>query len=562
MSKPSISQPSAKTYTVVDLVASALEGRIRIPEFQRPLRWQWEDVRRLFDSIVKGYPIGNLLLWKRAAPAGEVKLGGLRIESKAFDEGWWVVDGQQRLTSLANALSDGNTLDERFSLAYDLHEQVFVKPPREEEGHIVPLPVLFDLQRLIRWFTKEHPEAADSLDEASRITRTLREYQIPAYLVDQDDEAILRDIFDRLNAYGKRLNKSEVFTALYPNSRKNNQLTLFQEISEAINSVNFFGLIDDNTIMKSLLARRGEDVTRDIRAEFSDSSRKVSDFQNETIDDFYHNGKLSLLHAVNFLQTDCYVPHFFFLPYRHLLIVLTRFFAHFPEPNSRNRQLLRRWFWRATLAGLGEFDANWNKAARTLNQCITAGSEGDSIKQLLQLNHRSLTTPKLTDFRPHWAEGRIILASLWSLNPRSLLTGQTYDCQQLADAVESDTSLRSVLPRIIRYEPVDHRYMAANRILLLEDDARDDSIIEILTTSRSWLTGQWTAVLNSHALNEGLLNTLTIDKSSFLDQRQALIEQVVKNFVEQMTETHLEDTPPLDSFDLDEMDAERDDVVN
>lgn len=75
-----------------------------------------------------------------------------------------MIDGQQRLTSLANALSDGNKLDERFSLAYDLRKQVFVKPPREEEGHIVPLPVLFDLQRLICWFTKEHLDAADSLD--------------------------------------------------------------------------------------------------------------------------------------------------------------------------------------------------------------------------------------------------------------------------------------------------------------------------------------------------------------------------------------------------------------
>ncbi len=54
MTNPSLSQPAARTYSVVDLVAAAIEGRIRIPEFQRPLRWQWEDVRRLFDSIVKG----------------------------------------------------------------------------------------------------------------------------------------------------------------------------------------------------------------------------------------------------------------------------------------------------------------------------------------------------------------------------------------------------------------------------------------------------------------------------------------------------------------------------
>jgi len=97
-----ISQPTAKTFSVVDLVAAALAGRLRIPEFQRPLRWQWKDVSRLFDSIVKGYPIGNLLLWTRPAPAAEIRLGALRIRAQGFQDGWWVVDGQQRLTRTGN----------------------------------------------------------------------------------------------------------------------------------------------------------------------------------------------------------------------------------------------------------------------------------------------------------------------------------------------------------------------------------------------------------------------------------------------------------------------------
>ncbi len=167
-------------------------------------------------AIVKGYPIGNLLLWKRPAPAADLRLGGLRITARQFDEGWWVVDGQQRLTSLANALSEEGARDERFALAYDLHKQSFVHLSRENEGHIVPLSILFDLQRLFRWFTREHPEASEDMDAASRVTKALREYKVPAYLVDQDDEAILRDIFDRMNNYGKRLSRAEVFSALHP----------------------------------------------------------------------------------------------------------------------------------------------------------------------------------------------------------------------------------------------------------------------------------------------------------------------------------------------------------
>ena len=144
MASTSISQPVAKTLSVVDLVGETLKGRIRIPEFQRPLRWQWEDVRRLFDSIVKGYPIGSVLLWIRPAPEATIRLGGRCIPARQFDDGWWVVDGQQRLTSLANALSEEGSRDDRFALAYDLEQQTFCHPSREDLGHIIPLPVLFD----------------------------------------------------------------------------------------------------------------------------------------------------------------------------------------------------------------------------------------------------------------------------------------------------------------------------------------------------------------------------------------------------------------------------------
>jgi uncharacterized protein with ParB-like and HNH nuclease domain len=74
------------------------------PHFQRPFRWGREDVRRLFDGVLKGYPIGSVLLWLRAAPRQEFVLGNLRIDAEATDHALWVVDGQQRITSLANAL--------------------------------------------------------------------------------------------------------------------------------------------------------------------------------------------------------------------------------------------------------------------------------------------------------------------------------------------------------------------------------------------------------------------------------------------------------------------------
>lgn len=119
------SRPSATTLDVEDLVAMAWSGKIRVPHFQRDFRWGWEDVRRLFDSIVKGYPIGSLLLWTRSSPKQELNLGALRIKAAATSEAYWVVDGQQRLTSLANALHKDGQSDPRFALAYNLKELEF-----------------------------------------------------------------------------------------------------------------------------------------------------------------------------------------------------------------------------------------------------------------------------------------------------------------------------------------------------------------------------------------------------------------------------------------------------
>jgi uncharacterized protein with ParB-like and HNH nuclease domain len=64
MTTTSFSQPSATTLVLADVVQQALAGRMRVPHFQRGLKWQFEDVRRLFDSIRRGYPIGSLLLWE------------------------------------------------------------------------------------------------------------------------------------------------------------------------------------------------------------------------------------------------------------------------------------------------------------------------------------------------------------------------------------------------------------------------------------------------------------------------------------------------------------------
>ncbi len=550
-SKP-IPQPNARTFSIVDVVAELGRGRMRIPEFQRPLRWKWEDVCRLFDSIVKGYPIGNLLLWQKHAPAAHVRLGALSIDAPEFPDGWWVVDGQQRLISLANALSDDAMGDDRFALAYDLEKAVFTRVPKTPEPFIVPLPVLFDLQRLLRWMVTNQV-ASEMLDDASRITKAIREFSIPAYVVEQQDETVLRDIFDRVNNSGKRLSRAEVFSALHPaiGGVGAGQWSL-ENIITTVDRECLFGQLDDDAVLSAILARRGPDFTRDIHSEFGGQSQKSKDFGEESQNDAYRNGQEAIVRAVQFLQRDAGVPHVSFLPYRYLLVVLSRFFAHFPSPEPRNRILLRRWFWRAAMLGLSAFRGGTTGATRELAGRIRAHEESESVARLLTAPmDRPLATPDLKRFNMKAAESRVVLCALWALRPCSLITGMEFGQEDLGAAISSGSGLASVLERIVRTEPKNQKAWVANRLFLL--DEAPNGIADLITTPPPLLEGEkLRLVRESHALSDDLVSRLADgDFQTFLAGRQDRLERVVSDFVTRMTEAEFEDTPPLDELDLD-----------
>ena len=201
---------------------------------------------------------------------------------------------------------------------------------------------------------------------------------------------------------------------------------------------------------------------------------------------------------------------------------------------------------------------------RTLATRITANDEIGSIQQLLNNPlDQSLLPPTLTGFRTSSAASRIVLSALWALKPRSLLTGQPYDRQQLIEAIQPDATLAGVAKRILSREPENRRAWAANRILVLEaEDELPKSVADLLIAPPLGRDVAEHDLFASHALDAKLVRALTEeDKTAFLDGRQQRIKQMVADFIERMAETRLEDTPPLDSFNLDDMEAERDDAL-
>jgi Protein of unknown function DUF262 len=554
----------ATTLDLDDLVELAWSGNIRVPHFQRDFRWTRQDVIRLFDSVVKRYPVGGLLLWRRPAPAQRLTLGALQIDAPQVDQALWVVDGQQRVTSLANALHPDGAQDSRFNLGYDVRDDRIVNRPGIDDPYVIPLHTLFDLAKMLDWFAT-HPEVGDYRSKAFELAKHLRQFAIPAYQVVQDDTRVLRDIFDRMNNYGKRLSRAEIFSALNAGRESDAEYTLtIDQIADHVDDQLSFGRVDADTVLRAILARRGPDVHREIRLEFDDDNRRGDlEFRNEDRDSAFAAGEEALVRAVRFLRSIG-VPHVALLAYRYLLVVLTRVFAHHPEPDPANLRLLGRWYWRAAVLGPEIFKGSTTGAVRILCTKVDPSDLSGSIRDLLgALDDHQEKLPDLRRFRTNEASAKITLCSWWERGPRSPDTGDLFDQPQLAEALidrstAADAVALFVAPRLV---PERYRLWAANRAL-----------VPVLTEPANELAGAflqrpfdvpediWVQVLHSHSISaESETQLAAGDTVAFLQSRQADLQRVLESFLRRKCEWGFENTPPLHELLIEDLDGEGDD---
>lgn len=111
------------------------ENRFQIPQFQRPFRWRTNQVKLLVDSLIRSYPVGSLLVMGKnpemplkartiEASIAADESSDFTIETEVTDdikETYLVLDGQQRLTSIARVLLNA---DPKRSYYFDLKEML------------------------------------------------------------------------------------------------------------------------------------------------------------------------------------------------------------------------------------------------------------------------------------------------------------------------------------------------------------------------------------------------------------------------------------------------------
>ena len=108
---------------VGDLLSDVRNGKVGLPDLQRPFVWKDSKARDLLDSMLKGYPIGYIMLWQ--SPEGYETVSKIGTNDKTYIRpDYLVIDGQQRLTALLAAINgirvkDKNYVDRAIRISFN-----------------------------------------------------------------------------------------------------------------------------------------------------------------------------------------------------------------------------------------------------------------------------------------------------------------------------------------------------------------------------------------------------------------------------------------------------------
>ena len=199
-------------------------GHMALPEFQRGYVWNRDQVRRLFDSLYRGHPVGGLLVWATRAEDAQYRGEGALAPGVVK----LLLDGQQRITSLYGVIRgkqpeffEGNPRafhDLRFNLESETFE--FYQPIKMKDD-----PLWVDVTEVMKNGVKgvmnKLPQAAELTQivtiYAPRLANLLGINDIELHIeeITGEDKTLdeVVEIFNQVNSGGTKLSMGDLAMA-------------------------------------------------------------------------------------------------------------------------------------------------------------------------------------------------------------------------------------------------------------------------------------------------------------------------------------------------------------
>lgn len=217
---------------------------LRLPTIQREFVWDAEDIKDLLDSIIQGYPIGAIILWKPDVDFPSVPLMG---EDKKTKSPIYILDGQQRITSLMLVMNGWKikrgtkeipTTPIRFvpeSEKFYIGERKGIDVSQIVQAAMADSDALINLQKN---YPTTYKKAIDIV--GSKIANyELPLYTLESHVTEDNQEEIyegIAEIFTRVNSAGQPIGNLQMFlsffAAAFPREAKDAIINVHEQFSE------------------------------------------------------------------------------------------------------------------------------------------------------------------------------------------------------------------------------------------------------------------------------------------------------------------------------------------
>lgn len=419
------------------LVEGVAAGKIRVPKFQRDFVWKQADLGALLDSVLRGFPIGSILVWDTDKNIESTpRIGPVEISLRTDGSVGYLLDGQQRVSTLAGTLLLTDDMDPiveqiEWRLYYDLDRPAFDQPAFIDhrklgdgsDARYFPVRSLlstagfFAACRRIQEQVDDDHRAQRWLDEADRLSSAFRDYQLPLIRIREADLESAVTVFARLNRTGRKMAADELVSALTYQEHGFHLASMLDEFKAELKKRNF-GSLDRVFLLRSVLAALELDIYAKDWADLM-----VKPEVRERLPEGFDAARRGIRRAVAMLES-LGVTSDRLLPYGLQLVLLGEFHRICPQPAADTLELLKRWFWVTSFTGWFG-GVNTAKAKRALEEIRDLANGKSDTFNVVDLDMPAQPFPDRFDARS--ARVRAYLLYLASLHPRSL--GGTTDLE-------------------------------------------------------------------------------------------------------------------------------------
>jgi hypothetical protein len=402
------------------LRSKIVDGEIKIPPFQRDFVWKPQQIIDLLDSIVNDYPIGSILLWETNYNlSAKRNVGGYRLpESKADYPINYVLDGQQRITSIFSVFSYGLEYDNpdpniNLDIHYDIVSKQFAsKKDIVDINKALPLKLLFDNHNYNSFIRKQNYTEAETI-QIDDLQKIFLNYEIPTVTIKKRSKSEVGVIFERINNTGTPLVTLDLMVA-WTWMEDFHLKEQFKTIYDSLKNKNF-GKLKDKILLQCLSAI----------LQRTTKTSEILKLNPNLVRNSIVLLKKSLDKAIDYISTQFNAKSEDFLPKAQQIVALTYFFSKARSPTLAQANIIQNWFWRTSFSDRysASTDSKMDEDILFMDEILLDNFAGIS-KYSSQINEDTLIKQAFSKSNPYV---RAILLLLSKVSPLDLTNGQKID---------------------------------------------------------------------------------------------------------------------------------------